>query len=65
MEEDPMGVMVKTWNNKIALCIEDLLDQEEVPSESSISSKKPDNVLKWQNCPFKKSSYDSDAFYRF
>lgn len=45
MEEDPMGIMVKTWNNKIALCIEDLLGQEEVPSESSISSKsKPDNV---------------------
>ena len=45
MEEDPMGVTVKTWNNKTVLCIEDLLDQEEVPSESSISSKsKTDNV---------------------
>lgn len=50
-----MGIMVKTWNNKIALCIEDLLGQEEVPSESSISSKsKPDNVPQWQNSPFKK-----------
>ena len=45
MEEYPMGVTVKTWNNKTVLCIEDLLDQEEVPSESSISSKsKTDNV---------------------
>ena len=45
MEEDPMSVLLKTWNNKTALCIEDLLDQEEVPSESSISSKsKHDNV---------------------
>lgn len=45
MEEDPMGVIVKTWNNKTVLCTEDLLGQEEVPSESSISStSKPDNV---------------------
>ena len=68
-----MSVLLKTWNNKTALCIEDLLDQEEVPSESSISSKrKPDNVPQWQNFPFKKRAamiqmlfIDSKSIYTY